>query len=145
MHKLLRGFLLIGFSLYAQNPTLTTQEFPQKEYAKQKVEIATMVAKEISQTLPQKIDAYTVLTKVVNDGAMLVYTFEINSGAKSDEAIIKEDHSRMQKAVTTGVCQSSRKFLAAGINTKYIYISSKSKKELFIFDITQDKCNGILQ
>jgi len=50
----------------------------------------------------------------------------------------------MKKAVTTGVCQSSRKFLAAGINTSYSYISAKSKAELFRFDITQADCIGLL-
>jgi len=121
-------------------PKIQNQEFPKEELQKQKSTIASMVVKEIAKTLPQKVDKYTTLVSIKNDKTTLVYTFEINSGAKSDEAIIKEDHSRMQKAVTKGVCQSSSKFLEAGINTRYIYRSAKSKRKLFVFDITQDKC-----
>jgi len=127
-------------TLCADSTHLQTQEFPKKEFQKQKKEIARMVAQEISKTLPQKIDKYTTLSAITSKDATLIYTFDINSGAKSDEAIIKEDHSRMQRAVTKGVCQSSRKFLEAGINTRYIYRSAKSKKELFVFNITQDTC-----
>jgi len=121
-------------------PKIQNQEFPKEELQKQKSTIASMVVQEIAKTLPQKVDKYTTLVSIKNEKATLVYTFEINSGAKSDEAIIKEDHSRMQKAVTKGVCQSSSKFLEAGINTRYIYRSAKSKQTLFVFDITQDKC-----
>jgi hypothetical protein len=129
-------FLLLS----ADENAVRTEEFPKEELQKQKNQIAAMVVKEISKTLPQKVDKYTTLVAIKNDGSTLVYTFEINSGVKSDEAIIKEDHSRMQRAVTQGVCQSSSKFLEAGINTRYIYRSAKSKKRLFVFDITQAQC-----
>ena len=142
-------FLLIAlFSLsleylLAQELQIQEREFPQKEFKKQNAEIASLVAKEISKTLPQTVDKYTTLTYIKNNGTTLLYTFEINSGAKSDDAIRKEDHSRMQKAITEGVCQSSSKFLSVGINTSYLYISSKTKKLLFRFDITQDKCTPL--
>jgi hypothetical protein len=131
-------------NIFAQDIKMQTQEFPKSELKKQKVQIASLVAKEISQTLPEKIDKYTTLSNVKNNGSTLVYTFEINSGAKSDEAIKQEDHSRMKKAVMEGVCQSSSKFLLAGINTSYIYVSAKTKKLLFRFDITQDKCINLV-
>ncbi|MEN4053488.1 MULTISPECIES: hypothetical protein [Sulfurimonas] len=135
--------LLLGIFLQlfaTDSKKLTTQEFPQTELKKQKMQIASMVAKELSKNLPQKIDTYTSLISITNEDATLVYTFEINSGAKSDAAIIKEDHSRMQRAVTKGVCRSSSRFLEAGINTRYIYRSAKSKKRLFVFNITQAQC-----
>ena len=143
--------LLIIFGIFYQSlfagsttlPKIQNQEFPKEELKKQKIQIASMVTKEIAKTLPQKIDQYTTLISIKNDDATLVYTFDINSGAKSDEAIIKEDHSRMQRAVTQGVCQSSSKFLEAGINTRYIYKSAKSKKRLFVFDITQEACSKL--
>jgi len=46
----------------------------------------------------------------------------------------------MQKAVTMGICQSSRRFIEAQINISYIYIGAKSKAELFRFDVTQADC-----
>jgi hypothetical protein len=70
----------------------------------------------------------------------LEYLFEINTGAKSDETVRKEDHARMEKAITEGVCRSSKRFLDAQINISYIYRSATSKSELFRFDITQQKC-----
>ncbi len=119
---------------------IDNREFPKEELQKQKIHIAQMVAKEIAKSLPQKVDKYTRLVNVKSDNAFLIYTFELNVPSKSDAEIIKEDHSRMQRAITEGVCQSSEKFLSAGINTRYIYKSAKSKKELFRFDITRDRC-----
>jgi len=139
-------FILLNLSLnyiFAKEIQIQEREFPKEEFQKQNSEIAFLVAKEISKTLPQVVDKYTTLTHIKSDGTTLLYTFEINSGAKSDDAIRKEDHSRMEKAITEGVCQSSSKFLSVGINTSYIYVSAKTKEILFQFDITQDKCTPL--
>ncbi len=125
---------------FAQDLKIRTDEFPAKEMKTQNKEIAKLVSAEISETLPQKVDKYTTLVKVTSINTTLLYTFEINTGSKSDEAIKNEDRSRMKRAVTKGVCQSSRKFLQAGINTSYIYISAISKAHLFQFDIKQEDC-----
>ncbi len=146
MHKIvLASFLLVtSFSFcFGEDLKIRTQEFPKTEMKKQKNEVAKLMAKGLSKNLPQKVDSYTVLTDVRSQGSTLVYTFEINTGIKKDETIIRQDHSRMKRAVTTGVCQSSSKLLEAGINTSYIYISSKTKKTLFRFDITQSRCIGL--
>jgi hypothetical protein len=116
------------------------QDLPVEEMQKQKREIVKLSSEEISSTLPQTVDKYTVLTKVEGKDTTITYTFEINTGAKSDEAVKKEDRTRMQKAVTTGICQSSKRFIDAQINISYIYISAKSKVELFRFDVTQADC-----
>ncbi len=139
MHKLLL-ILSLSLPLLASVTPTRTGTFPDKEMKTQNKEIAKLVAEEISDTLPQVVDKYTTLTAIESQDATLVYTFAINTGAKSDETVQKEDHSRMKKAVTRGVCQSSRKFLAAGINTSYIYVSSKTSAHLFQFDITQKDC-----
>ena len=132
--------ILLSQLTLAQDLKIRTDEFPAKEMKTQNKEIAKLVSAEISKTLPQKVDKYTTLTKVTSKGTTLLYTFEINTGSKSDEAVKKEDRSRMKKAITEGVCQSSHKFLAAGINTSYIYISAISKAHLFQFDIKQENC-----
>ena len=103
-------------------------------------EIVALVVKELSRDLPKRVDQYTEFVGIKSDGLTLIYIFEINTGAKSDEAIIKEDHSRMKEAVTQGVCRSSQRFLDAQINISYLYQSAKSKKRLFQFDITQADC-----
>ena len=125
---------------FSENLNIRTQEFPKKEMKSQNKEIVQLVSKEISQTLPQKIDKYTTLVSVSGIDTTLVYNFEINTGAKSDEAVKNEDRSRMEKAITNGVCQSSSKFLEAGINTSYVYKSAKSKANLFQFDVEQKDC-----
>ncbi len=126
---------------FAEDLKIKNDEFPKEEMKAQKKEIVQLVAKEISETLPQKVDQYTTLISVKSISTTLLYTFEINTGSKSDESIRNEDRSRMKKAVTEGVCQSSSKFLEAGINTSYIYISAVSKAHLFQFDIKQEDCH----
>ena len=70
----------------------------------------------------------------------MIYTFEINTGAKSDEAIIKEGKERMAKRIRRGICQSSKRFLDSHIDISYIYKSAATKKELFRFDVTKSDC-----
>ncbi|WP_297433235.1 hypothetical protein [Sulfurimonas sp.] len=134
---------LVTSSLCAKEMKVQVREFPQKELKKQNIQIATMAAQAMSKNLPQKIDQYTTLRSVKNDNSTLIYTFVISSNTKSDKEIIREDHSRMQKAITKGVCQSSQRFLKAGINTSYIYVSKKTGTPLFRFDITQAKCTNL--
>ena len=125
----------------AQNMQMKYQDLPLSKMQKQNREIASMAAKEISKSLPQKIDKFTTLQSIKNKNTTLIYTFVINDPAKSDDAIIQQDHSRMQKVVVDGVCKTSKRFLQAGINISYLYISAKSKKVLFKFDITKEKCH----
>jgi len=125
-------------SIFAQG--IKQQDLPVDEMQKQKREIVKLSSEEIAKTLPQTVDKYTVLTKVEGKDTTITYTFEINTGAKSDETVRKEDRTRMQKAVTTGICQSSKRFIDAQINISYIYISATSKAKLFRFDVTQADC-----
>ncbi|WP_151899393.1 hypothetical protein MLC35_10655 [Sulfurimonas sp. NW7] len=134
--------VLFQFAI-AQTPELDTQEFPLEELKKQNIQIAALAAKEMSKTLPQKVDRYTTVTSIINDKNTLVYTFVIDTGKKSDATVQKEDHSRMQKAITTGVCKTSEKFLLAGIDTLYVYKSEKTGRVLFRFKITQEKCPNL--
>ena len=144
MKKIFLISLSLCLSLLASDTPTRTGTFPDKEMKSQNKKIAELVAKEISSTLPQVVDKYTTLASVTSDNTTLIYTFQINTGAKSDETVRKEDHSRMKQAVTTGICQSSEKFLQAGINTSYIYVSAKTSARLFQFDITQKDCIAAL-
>jgi len=128
-------------SLCAQEMQVKYQNVSQEKMREQNVQIATLAAKEISKNLPKKIDKYTTLKSIENNNTTLVYTFLINDSKKSDSEIRKQNHIRMQKAITEGLCRSSKRFLQAGINISYKYFSAKSKNLLFRFDITKDKCN----
>jgi len=143
MKKTILLLLALTLSLLSSDIKIKTGEFPAKEVKKQNIEVAQLTAASLSKDLPHTIDKYTRLIKIISEGTTLIWTFEINTGAKSDESIKNEDHSKMQKAVTKGICQSSSKFLIAGINTSYIYISAKTKANLFRFDISQKDCTGI--
>ncbi len=142
MNSKLILFSLIIFTqlLFANEPIQRSGEFPLKEMQVQNQKILKLVVNELSKDLPQTIDPYTTFVNIEADGSTLIYTFEINTGSKSDESVKKEDKTRMEEAVTRGVCRSSKRFLDAQINISYIYISKKTQAKLFEFNITQQKC-----
>jgi hypothetical protein len=106
----------------------------------QNKKIISLVVEEVGKTLPQKVDEYTQYVSIKSEGLKLVSTFEINTGSKSDEAVIKEDKARMQDIISTGVCKNSKRFLESNIDVAYAYVSEKTKKLLFRFDLTKQDC-----
>jgi len=116
------------------------REYPIDKLKEQNKKVIKMVVSEISKNLPQKVDKYTTLVNIKDENLTLVYTFEIDAKPKSDEAIIREDKDRMQKAITKGICQTSQRFLKSDINLAYKYKSASTKKELFTFYITKESC-----
>jgi hypothetical protein len=137
--------LLIFIQILLSNDLpIKNQDVSPAQLQKQNKQIVQLVAKEESKNLPQKVDKYTTITSIQGFNSTLIYTFEINSGSKSDEAIIKEDHSKMEKAIINGVCRSSKRFMEAQVTKIYLYKSAITKKELFRFVINQSKCNKFL-
>ena len=106
----------------------------------QNKEIIKLVVEEIGKTLPQKIDDYTIFTSIKADNLTLVSSYEINTGAKSDEAVRKDDKKRMESFIVKGICQSSKRFLQGDINVTYVYTSANTKDELFRFAVTPKDC-----
>jgi hypothetical protein len=119
------------------------KEYPLDKLREQNKKIIKMVVEEISKNLPQKVDKYTQITNIRDENLTLIYTFEINTGVKSDEAVKKEDELRMKKNITKGVCQSSKRFLDSGVTLTYKYMSASTKKELFTFTMTQKLCSEL--
>ena len=135
MKNAMLSFVLIitlGVSLFAADLS--------KEMLKQNKQVIKAAVAAISKKLPQKVDKYTQFTAISSKNLTLFYTFEINTGAKSDEAVRSEDKGRMGKYVTQGICKSSKYFLDSDINISYIYISAKTKAKLFEFDVTKSDC-----
>jgi len=132
--------VILAQSIFANNLPIRNQDVSPEQLKSQNKEITKLVVAQLSKDLPKKIDKYTNFTNIESKDANLIYTFEINTGSKSDEAVKKEDRSRMEKAVTTGICRSSKRFMDAQITITYLYVSAKTKAKLFQFDITQDKC-----
>jgi hypothetical protein len=131
--------ILLTQALFA----IEEKEYPLDKLREQNRKIIKMVVEEILKDLPQEVDRYTKMTKVRDDNLTLIYTFEINTGAKSDDTVRKDDKPRMQKAISRGICQSAKRFLNAGITLSYEYMSASSKKELFTFTMTQQKCKEL--
>ena len=102
--------------------------------------VVKMAAEGLSKELPKKVDAFTQLISIKAKEETLFYTFEINA-TQSDDAIIKKDKTRMKKAVTQGICKSSKRFLQSDITISYIYTSAKSAKKLFQFDVNKTACD----
>ncbi len=145
MKKNILLFISLVASLYSfdMNTKVSKDDTLSLKMQTQNKEIVTMVVKEISKNLPQTIDKYTKFVNIKGKNTTLYYFFEINSGSKSDESIIKQDKSRMQTYVTKGICKSSNRFLDAHINIVYVYSSAKTKRELFRFKVSQKDCIGI--
>ena len=140
MIKLIITMVIFGQIVYANNLPIKNQDVSPQQLQKQNIQITKLAAAAESKNLPQTIDKYTTIISIKAVDTTLIYTFEINSGSKSDEAIIKEDHSRMKQAVTQGVCRSSKRFMDAQITKRYLYKSAISKNKLFQFDIKQADC-----
>lgn len=104
MKKLLSiiSILLLSSPIYATDVIKDGQEYPVEKLREQNKQIIQMVVEEISKTLPQKVDKYTDMTNIRDENLTLIYTFEINTGSKSDEVVKKEDKPRMEKAITKG-------------------------------------------
>ena len=134
-------FVFSAQNLFAENGPVKFQDVSQEKMKEQNLEITALAVKALSKNLPQKIDKYTTLESIKNHGTTLLYTFTINDANKSDAAIQKQDHSRMKKVVTEGLCKTSKRFLEAGIDISYVYLSAKSNKQLFRFDVTKEQCH----
>jgi glutamine cyclotransferase len=145
MKSLLFISALLLFSTFAHSTDIIKdgQEYPIDKIREQNKKIIKMVVDEISQKLPQKVDNYTTLVKIRDEALTLIYTFEINTGAKSDESVKKEDKARMKRVVSKGICQSSKRFLEAGVTLSYEYISASTQKELFTFTMNQKACEEL--
>ena len=142
IYVIILSILLLNHLSSATEIVKDGEAYPIEKIREQNQVIIKMVVEEISKSLPQKVDSYTTMTQISDKNLTLIYTFEINT-TKSDEKIRKEDQSRMEKSVQKGICQSSKRFLDAGISLAYSYISTLSKKELFTFHINQKKCKEL--
>lgn len=139
----MRHILLLFFSAAWLISSQSGQTAPNDSLFKQNIEIVSLAAKELSKTLPKKIDKYTQLTDIKADQSALLYVFEISNPPKSDDEIIKSAKDRMQSSVVQGVCTTQGRFLEAGISISYIYQSALTKSELFRFDITNATCQKL--
>ncbi len=134
---------MISSLSYATEVIKDGQEYPMDKMREQNQKIIKMVVEEVSKGLPQKVNKYTQMINIRDENLTLIYTFEINAAPKSDETIRKEGKKKMEKYVSKGICQSSKKFLDVGVTISYEYLSASTKKELFTFTLTQKICKKL--
>ena len=97
----------------------------------------------LRENLPQKVDNYTTLVGVDSNGTQLIYTFEVNAGPKSDEALKREGVSRIAPRVRQGICRDSKRFLQAGIDISYRYRNAQTKGEILRVDVGEKDCPAL--
>jgi hypothetical protein len=143
LKNLLFTFLLFTAfiqSISANNLPVKNQDVSPEQLKSQNKEITKLAAQQLSKNLPQVINKYTIITKIEAVGASLIYTYEINTGAKSDETVRAEDRTKWEEFYIQNVCQRSKRFLDAQVSLSYVYYSAKTKTKLFQFDVNQAKC-----
>lgn len=144
MKNILYSLLLIASTSVFATDNITVDPAAQanadKQLKLQNKNVIKHVVEELSSKLPQVVDQYTTFTKISSDDLRLIYTFEINTGAKSDEAVRKEDSSRMAGYIKEGICTSSKRFLESDIAITYAYQSTTTKNELFSFTVVAKDC-----
>ena len=143
MRKLFLIFITIvalGQSIFSADLPVKNQDVSPEQLKSQNKEITKLVATELSKNLPQVINKYTTVVSIKAVEANLIYTYEINTGAKSDDAIRAEDRTEWKKIYTENVCQRSKRFIDAQVKLSYVYTSKISKEKLFQFDIEQADC-----
>ena len=106
----------------------------------QNLHVVKKAVEGIRETLPQKVDDYTRMVQIDSNGTRLIYTFEVNAGPKSDETLKREGKERMAPVVRQGICQSARRFLQAGIDISYRYLSKASGNEILRVDVSEKDC-----
>ncbi len=136
--KTLFLLLCLSTSIFAKDIEIKQKEVDLNLFKNR--EVLQLAVEQLSRTIPQKIDQYTTLVEIKAEDTTLVYIYEIYTGAKSDEAIKREDHSAMGEAVTLGSCKTSQRFLKSGISIRYIYQSATTKERLFEFDVSYEDC-----
>jgi len=143
MNKVILGFIsliALGQVLLANEMPVKNQDVSPEQLQSQNTQIAQLAAEQLSKNLPQVINKFTTITSIKASDTTLTYTYEVNTGAKSDEAVQKEDRTQWEKVYVENVCKQSKRFLDAQISLSYIYFSAKTKVKLFQFDINQAKC-----
>jgi len=101
--------------------------------------VVKKAAEGIRQSLPQKVDDFTKLIAIDSNGTRLTYTFEVNTGAKSDETMRKEG-MKMAPRILKGICHSAERFMEADILLTYRYVSSATRNEVLRVDADKSKC-----
>ena len=93
----------------------------------------------IRQTLPQKVDNYTQFVAIDSNGTRLIYTFAVDAGPKTDEAL-QAKGKKMAPRVLKGMCSSADRFIQADIALTYRYVNKATQTEILRVDADKHLC-----
>jgi len=141
-------FSTLSIAVYAQNMPMTP--FKQSiqlggdlEIDKMRMQNLNIVKKAvegINKTLPQRVDRLTQLTHLDSNGTRLIYTFEVDTKDRDINKLREDAKKNIAPRIKRGICKDSTRFLQAGIDIRYRYISQKSKRELLVVDVDEKSC-----
>lgn len=138
--------LFMQVSLYAlplekfQPKLQVGSELSPDKLKEQNLNVVQKAVEGIRETLPQKVDDFTNIVAIDSNGTKLIYTFEVQSGPQSDEAM-RQKGEKMAPRIKEGICMTSKRFLQADISIKYRYISSATQKEILSVDVDKYQCD----
>ncbi len=107
----------------------------------QNLNVVKKAVEGISETLPQKVDTYTQMVSIDSNGTELIYTFEVDAGPKSDEALKKDGQTRMAPAIRKGICTDSKRFLQSDITITYRYLNKATQNEILKVTMNKIQCH----
>jgi hypothetical protein len=106
----------------------------------QNLNVVKKAVEGIGENLPEKVDKYTVLTGIDSNGTQLIYTFEVDGGMRSDEALREDGEKRMAPIVKEGICKSARRFLQSDIDICYRYVNKATKNVILRVVVNKKDC-----
>ena len=107
----------------------------------QNLNVVKKAVEGIRETLPQKVDTYTQMVSIDSKGTALIYTFEVDAGPKSDEALKKDGQTRMAPAIRKGICTNSKRFLQSDITITYRYLNKATQNEILQVTMNRIECH----
>ena len=121
-------------------PKLQQQTLSVEKMREQNLNVVQKAVEGIGETLPQKVDKFTTLTKVDSNGTQLIYIFEVDGGMRSDAVLKEEGEKRIAPVVKRGICHQLKRFLDSDIDISYRYLSKATKHQVLKVDVSKKDC-----
>ncbi len=139
----------LGFVAQAQAQTQPIKPFnPQiqtggdltiDKLRQQNLTVVKKAVEGIRLTLPQKVDQFTQFVAIDSNGTRLIYTFAVDAGPKTDEAL-RAKGKKMAPRVLKGMCGSADRFIQADIALTYRYVNKATQTEILRVDADKKLC-----
>ena len=139
----------LGFAAQAQAQTQSIKPFnPQiqtggdltiDKLREQNLIVVQKAVEGIRETLPQKVDKFTQFIAIDSNSTRLIYTFAVDAGPKTDEAL-RAKGKKMAQRIFKGMCGSADRFIQADISLTYRYVNKATQTEILRVDADKKLC-----